>query len=114
MASSDTSSHTKEAISTPISATPHAVPDATKEPEVNKIFRLAMKLEASDVHLKVNCPPMMRIRGDITRMEMRPLTQQDMEKLLLPLLEPKKRKILDDEGASITLMLLVRMNADSA
>lgn len=63
MASSDTSSHTKEAISTPISATPHAVPDATKEPEVNKIFRLAMKLEASDVHLKVNCPPMMRIRG---------------------------------------------------
>ncbi|MBJ7495102.1 MAG: PilT/PilU family type 4a pilus ATPase [Gemmataceae bacterium] len=98
MASSDTGSHTKEVTSTPISATAHAVPDATKEPEVNKIFRLAMKLEASDVHLKVGCPPMMRIRGDITRMEMRPLTQQDMEKLLLPLLEPKKRKILDDEG----------------
>ena len=98
MASTDTSSHAKEAFTTPVSAPVHAVPEATKEPEVNKIFRLAMKLEASDVHLKVGCPPMMRIRGDITRMEMRPLTQQDMEKLLLPLLEPKKRKILDDEG----------------
>ena len=98
MASTDTSSHAKEAIITPVSAPVHAVPEATKEPEVNKIFRLAMKLEASDVHLKVGCPPMMRIRGDITRMEMRPLSQQDMEKLLLPLLEPKKRKILDDEG----------------
>ena len=98
MASTDTSSHAKDVITTPVSAPVHAVPDATKEPEVNKIFRLAMKLEASDVHLKVGCPPMMRIRGDITRMEMRPLSQQDMEKLLLPLLEPKKRKILDDEG----------------
>jgi twitching motility protein PilT len=97
MASTDTSSHAKDVITTPVSAPVHA-PDATKEPEVNKIFRLAMKLEASDVHLKVGCPPMMRIRGDITRMEMRPLSQQDMEKLLLPLLEPKKRKILDDEG----------------
>jgi twitching motility protein PilT len=98
MASTDISSHAKEANTTPVSAPVHAVPDANKEPEVNKIFRLAMKLEASDVHLKVGCPPMMRIRGDITRMEMRPLSQQDMEKLLLPLLEPKKRKILDDEG----------------
>ena len=29
---------------------------------------------------------------------MRPLTQEDMERLLLPLLQPKHRKILDDEG----------------
>ena len=52
MASTDTSSHAKDVITTPVSAPVHA-PDATKEPEVNKIFRLAMKLEASDVHLKV-------------------------------------------------------------
>src|SRR5204863_3483218 len=35
---------------------------------------------------------------DIRRMEMRPLTQEDMERLLLPLLLPKHRKILEDEG----------------
>ncbi len=98
MASSETSSQTKESIPTPAVAATHSTPDVSKEPEINKIFRLAMKLEASDVHLKVNCPPMMRIRGDITRMEMRPLSQTDMEKLLIPLLEPKKRKILEDEG----------------
>src|SRR2546421_12237387 len=41
---------------------------------------------------------MMRLRGDIRRMEMRPLTQEDMEQLLLPHLTPRQRKILDEEG----------------
>src|SRR5277367_1461630 len=69
-----------------------------REPEVNKLFRMVMKHEASDLHLKVGQPPMMRLRGDIRRTEMRPLTQEDMERLLYPLLTGKQRKILDDEG----------------
>lgn len=68
------------------------------EPEVNKLFRLVMKHEASDLHLKVGQPPMMRMRGDIRRLEMRPLSQEDMERLLLTQLAPKHRKILEDEG----------------
>ena len=69
-----------------------------KEPEVNKLFRLVMKFEASDLHLKVGQPPMMRYKGDIRRVDMRPLTQEDMERLLLPNLQPKHRKILEEEG----------------
>jgi twitching motility protein PilT len=72
--------------------------ETRKEPEVNKLFRMVMKHEASDLHLKVGQPPMMRLRGDIRRMDMRPLTQEDMERLLLPSLSPKLRKILDEEG----------------
>jgi twitching motility protein PilT len=69
-----------------------------KEPEVNKLFRLVMKHQGSDLHLKVGQPPMMRLKGDIRRMDMRPLTQEDMERLLLPCLNPRQRKILDEEG----------------
>ncbi len=69
-----------------------------KEPEVNKLFRMVMKHEASDLHLKVGQPPMMRIRGDIRRVEAPPMTQEMMEKLFYPVLQPKHRKILDDEG----------------
>ncbi len=72
--------------------------DPRREPEVNVLFRLVMKHEGSDLHLKVGLPPMMRLRGDIRRMEMRPLTQQDMERLLLPTLDPGQRKILDETG----------------
>jgi twitching motility protein PilT len=69
-----------------------------REPEVNKLFRMVMKHEASDLHLKVGQPPMMRIRGDIRRADMRPLTQEDMERLLLPHLNARQRKILEEEG----------------
>jgi twitching motility protein PilT len=69
-----------------------------REPEVNKLFRMVMKHEASDLHLKVGQPPMMRLRGDIRRADMRPLTQEDMERLLLPTLKEKHRRILEEEG----------------
>jgi twitching motility protein PilT len=80
----------------PVAAGPSKAP--TKEPEVNKLFRLVMKHEASDLHLKVGQPPMMRLRGDIRRVDMRPLTQEDMERLLLPHLNARQRKILEEEG----------------
>jgi twitching motility protein PilT len=77
---------------------PKPAGEMRKEPEVNKLFRMVMKHEGSDLHLKVGLPPMMRLRGDIRRMDMRPLTQEDMERLLLPHLKPNHRKILDEEG----------------
>src|SRR2546428_3931481 len=72
--------------------------DARREPECNKLFRMVMKHQGSDLHLKVGLPPMMRLKGTIRRMEMRPLTQEDMERLLLPCLTERQRKILEEEG----------------
>jgi twitching motility protein PilT len=72
--------------------------DARREPEVNKLFRVVMKHEGSDLHLKVGLPPMMRLKGLIRRMEMRPLSQEDMERLLYPTLNEHLRKILEDTG----------------
>jgi twitching motility protein PilT len=84
--------------STPLSAPTAPVMPGGKEPEVNKLFRMAMKHEASDLHLKAGQPPMMRMRGEIARMDMRPLSAEDMERLLLPLLNQNQRRILDEEG----------------
>src|SRR5947209_13398506 len=90
-----------EVIKLPEDIVPPEVKPTTevkKEPEANKLFRMVMKQQASDIHLKVGQPPMMRLRGDIRRTEMRHLTQEDMERLMYPLLTPKQRKILDEEG----------------
>jgi len=75
-----------------------AAAETKKEPEICKLFRMVMKMEASDLHLKVGQPPMVRARGDIRRTNGPPLTQEDMERLLLTQLQPKHRKILDEEG----------------
>ncbi len=75
-----------------------AAPAARREPEVNKLFRMVMKHEGSDLHLKVGLPPMMRLRGSITKMNIPPLTQEMMERLLFPTLDERQRKILEDTG----------------
>lgn len=72
--------------------------EGRREAEANKLFRMVMKHEGSDLHLKVGLPPMMRLKGIIRRMDMRPLTQEDMERLFFPILTADKRKILDNEG----------------
>jgi twitching motility protein PilT len=74
------------------------VREVKREPEVNKLFRAVMKHEGSDLHLKVGQPPCMRLKGVIQRMNAPPLTQEQMEKLLLPLLNERQRRILDEEG----------------
>jgi twitching motility protein PilT len=76
----------------PVAATPK------KEPEVNKLYRMVMKYEGSDLHLKTGLPPMMRLGGTIRQMDMPPLTASDMERLLLPVLTERQQRILDETG----------------
>jgi twitching motility protein PilT len=82
-----------------VSAEPQmAAAELRKEHEINKLFRVVMKHEGSDLHLKVSQPPMMRLKGIIRRMEMRPLTQDDMERLVYPTIDARQRRTLEETG----------------
>jgi twitching motility protein PilT len=85
-------------VSADVAPEPREAPQPGGEPAINKLFRMVMKHEASDLHLKVGQPPMMRLRGDIRRVQAPPLSQEDMERLLFPILTPRQRRILDEEG----------------
>jgi twitching motility protein PilT len=74
--------------------------EVKREPEVNKLFRMVMKHEGSDLHLKVGLPPMMRLKGLIRQMDMRALTEGDMERLLFPIMKDHHKKILEDTGGA--------------
>jgi twitching motility protein PilT len=68
------------------------------EPEANKLFRMVMKYKGSDLHLKVGVAPSMRLAGVLRQMQLPPLSTGDMERLMYPLLTPRQRGILDEEG----------------
>jgi twitching motility protein PilT len=68
------------------------------EQEVNKLFRMVMKHEGSNLHLKVGHPPRLRVLGSFQPLEYPPLSLEDVERLLLPLLTPRQRSILAEEG----------------
>ena len=70
------------------------------EPPLNQLFRTVMLHEASDLHLKAGLPGMMRLRGVIQRMNTKILTQEDLEKLIYPVLTEKQRKKLEEEGGA--------------
>jgi twitching motility protein PilT len=74
--------------------------DARREPEANKLFRAVMKHEGSDLHLKAGLPPMMRHRGVIKPFGKAPLSQEDMERLLFPIMTPAQRETLEKTGGS--------------
>ena len=82
---------------------PNSIPAARpvevrREPEVNVLFRMVMKHQGSDLHLKVGLPPMMRLRGLIRQMERQPLTEEEMERLIYPTLTERQRHILEETG----------------
>jgi twitching motility protein PilT len=67
-----------------------------REPEINKLFRMARKHEASDLYLHVGSAPQMRLRGVVRVADMRPLTQEDMERLVSPILYDEQRQHLSE------------------
>jgi twitching motility protein PilT len=74
--------------------------EAAREPEANKLFRAVMKHEGSDLHLKAGLPPMMRHRGLLKPFGKTPLSQEDLERLLYPLMTAKLRATLEETGGA--------------
>ncbi|MFL5241117.1 MAG: type IV pilus twitching motility protein PilT [Gemmataceae bacterium] len=83
-----------------VDSVPRVSAEARREPEVDKLFRMVMKHEGSDLHLKVGLPPMMRLKGIIRHMEMRALSQDDMERLVYPIMSERLRTILEETGGA--------------
>jgi twitching motility protein PilT len=75
-------------------------PAVPGEPAANQLFRTVMLHEGSDLHLKAGMPGMMRLRGVIQKMATKVLSQEDMEKLLFPILNEKNREDLDKKGGA--------------
>ncbi len=68
--------------------------------EINKLFRACVKLEGSDLHLKVGRPPMVRVDGTLRPMNRGPVDDEEMVRLCFPLMNERSRKIFDRDGGA--------------
>jgi twitching motility protein PilT len=71
-----------------------------RELEVDKLFRAAVKTEASDLHLKVGAPPIVRVKGDLCPLNRPPIELEEMVRLLIPMLDDRNRRIFEEEGGA--------------
>jgi len=71
-----------------------------KELEVNKFFRALVKLEGSDLHLKVGKPPCVRVRNELKPLNHPVIERREMAEYLVPMMNERNRRIFDDEGGA--------------
>ncbi|MEZ6121573.1 MAG: PilT/PilU family type 4a pilus ATPase [Planctomycetaceae bacterium] len=71
-----------------------------KELEIDKIYRLAVKLNCSDIHLQVGRPPVFRIKGALTPLDMPPITESSMIKLTFPQMDQRNLDIFHRDGGA--------------
>lgn len=70
------------------------------ELEVDKIFRALVKLEGSDLHMKVGQPPMVRVGGELKPLNRPPIDAEEMVRLLLPMMDERNLEIFEREGGA--------------
>jgi twitching motility protein PilT len=78
--------------------------DRPNELEIDKLFRAVVKLEGSDLHMKVGLPPHVRIAGSLRPLNRGPLEEEEATRLLFelidcePRLKQRRREIFDRDG----------------
>ncbi|RKY23852.1 MAG: twitching motility protein PilT, partial [Planctomycetota bacterium] len=69
------------------------------EPAINKLFKAAIRTEASDLHLKVGMVPKLRIQGILKETTGKVLTEESAEKLIFEILSEEQKKFFLENGA---------------
>ncbi|MEW4565108.1 PilT/PilU family type 4a pilus ATPase [Bremerella sp. JC770] len=68
--------------------------------EVDKIFRALVKLEGSDLHMKVGRPPIVRVNGTLKNLNRGPIDAEEMLNLLWPLMDERNQGIFKQNGGA--------------
>jgi len=63
--------------------------------ELDKFLKMGKQVGASDVHLAVGSPPMLRLYGALRRIKFPPLSQEDNKRMIYEIINEKQRKELE-------------------
>ena len=79
---------------------------------MNDLFSAAVQLGASDLVLSHNMPPMLRLNGEMTALDLPPLSSGDIRRLLFSVID-KRRRALFEEQRELDLSLSVTIPESS-
>lgn len=78
--------------------------DKSRELEIDKLFRALVKVQGSDLHLKVGLPPHVRVAGTLRPLNRGPIDDEEMTRILFelidcdPRLKARRREIFERDG----------------
>jgi twitching motility protein PilT len=68
------------------------------ELEIDKLFRALVKLEGSDLHLKVGKPPYVRVKGSLRPLSRGPIEDEEMVRMIFGMFDERRTQIFEDTG----------------
>jgi len=69
-----------------------------KDYEIDKLFRALVKLEGSDLHLKVDKPPYVRVKGSLRPINRPVIEDEEMCRLIFEMFDQRRQRIFDETG----------------
>jgi twitching motility protein PilT len=68
--------------------------------EIDKLFRTVVKLAGSDLHLKVELPPFVRVNGTLKPLQRGPIDDEEMVRLIFPMInmQERRKRIFEEDG----------------
>ena len=67
---------------------------------VDKYFKALVKLQGSDLHMKVGKAPIIRINGTLKPLDSDPIEIEEMARLLFPMMNERTRDVFEEEGGA--------------
>ncbi|MBM4219716.1 MAG: type IV pilus twitching motility protein PilT [Gammaproteobacteria bacterium] len=64
--------------------------------DIAQLLAFAVENNASDLHLSAGVPPMIRVDGDVKRVNMPPLTHKEVHSMVYDIMNDKQRKIYEE------------------
>ena len=72
--------------------------DARPRLEIDRYFEALVKLEGSDLHMKVGQPAIIRVKGALQPLKAPKIDDEQMQRLIMPMLDDRRRRILETDG----------------
>ena len=64
--------------------------------DISELLAFAVKNKASDLHLSAGLPPMIRVHGDVRRINLPPLEHKDVHAMVYDIMNDAQRKIYEE------------------
>src|SRR6201985_3944585 len=64
--------------------------------DITQLLAFSVKNKASDLHLSAGLPPMIRVRGDVRRINVHPMSHKQVHALVYDIMNDTQRKHYED------------------
>ena len=87
-------------IDPPTAVNGDEAPAAQQRPrlEIDRYFEALVKLEGSDLHMKVGQPAIIRVKGVLQPLKAPRIDDEQMRRLCMPMLDERRKRILEQDG----------------